>query len=43
MTCQYPTSGLNAAAQECEKSMMPSALKCYIVLRATAFLRKDSL
>jgi hypothetical protein len=43
MTCLNAIPGLNAAAQEREKSMMPSALKCYIVLRATAFLRKDSL
>ena len=42
MTFLYAASGLHDAAREREKSMMPSALKCYIVLRATAFLRKDS-
>jgi len=31
------------AAQESEKTMMPTARKCYIVLRAAALLRKDSL
>ncbi len=29
--------------QEAEKTMMPIDRKCYIVLRATASLRKDSL
>src|SRR5258708_5027303 len=29
------------AAQEAEKTMMPTARKCYIVLRAPALLRKD--
>ena len=31
------------AEQEAEKTMMPTARKCYIVLRANALLRKDSL
>ena len=31
------------AVQEAKKTMMPIARKCYIVLRATTFLRKDSL
>jgi hypothetical protein len=31
------------AAQEPEKTMMPTARKCYIVLPTTAFLRKDAL
>ena len=30
-------------AQKVEKTMMLTAWKCYIVLRAVAFLRKDSL
>ncbi len=30
------------AAQEPEKTMMPTARKCYIVLRAIALWRKDS-
>ena len=43
MTCLNFVPGLNDAALEREKSLMPGALKCYIVQRATAFLRKDSL
>jgi len=43
MTCLHAALVLHAAAQEREKSMMPTAPKCYIVLRATALLRKDSL
>jgi len=43
MTSLHADSGLYDAAQGREMSMMPSARKCYIVLRATAFLRKDSL
>jgi hypothetical protein len=31
------------SAQKPRNSMMPSVPKCYIVLRATTFLRKDSL
>jgi hypothetical protein len=31
------------AALEPEKTMMPSARKCYIVLRATLMWRKDAL
>ena len=31
------------AAQKPERTMMPTARKCYIVLRAPALLRKDSL
>jgi hypothetical protein len=42
MTClavpRYPD-----ATKKAEKSMMPTVRKCYIVLRATAVLRKDSL
>ena len=41
----YPIHALRShdAAQEIEKSMMPTVWKCYIVLRATALWRKDSL
>lgn len=43
MTYSNAAPHFHAAAQEREKSLMPIARKCYIVLRATAFLRKDSL
>jgi hypothetical protein len=38
-----PVPHSHAAAQEAEKTMMPTVRKCYIVRRATALWRKDSL
>jgi hypothetical protein len=43
MTCQMAVPPYPDAIKKPEKSMMPTVRKCYIVLRATAFLRKDSL
>jgi hypothetical protein len=43
MTCLYGFPPCDEAGAEIQKSMMPSTPKCYIVLRATAFFRKDSL
>jgi hypothetical protein len=43
MTCLNGFPPRDDADQKAKKSMMPTARKCYIVLRATAFLRKDSL
>jgi len=43
MTYLHAAPHFHATAQEREKSLMPTARKCYIVLRATALLRKDSL
>jgi hypothetical protein len=43
MTCLLTVLRSPDAAKKPEKSLMPIARKCYIVLRATAFLRKDSL
>ncbi len=43
MTWLNPAPHSLDAAKESEKTVMPTARKCYIVLRANALLRKDSL
>jgi len=42
MTCLHAAPRYHDTVQP-QKTMMPTALKCYIVLRATTFLRKESL
>jgi len=43
MTCSNPALHPHDEAQETQKTMMPTARKCYIVLRASAIFRKDAL
>jgi hypothetical protein len=43
MTCLNAAPRYYDAVQQSKKSLMPTARKCYIVLRAPACLRKDSL
>jgi hypothetical protein len=43
MTCLNAVARSHNHAQKSKKSVMPTGWKCYIVRRATAFLRKDSL
>jgi len=43
MTSQLAVARFYDAAQRAKKSLMPRGRKCYIVLRAAAFFRKDSL
>jgi hypothetical protein len=43
MMCLHAAPRYHDAVPHPQKTMMPTTLKCYIVLRATAFLRKESL
>jgi hypothetical protein len=43
MTCLHAAPRYNDAVPQLQKTMTPTARKCYIVLRATTFLRKESL